>query len=79
MPPEERDPTYLWDMLDAARTVREFTAEGSAEGFSRAEQGPPGGPMVGDVPIVGRVRIPDILIPCWNEAQIRLRRNPMMP
>lgn len=26
MQPEQRDPAYLWDMLDAARTVREFTA-----------------------------------------------------
>ena len=33
MPPEERDPTYLWDMLDAARTVREFAAEVSPEDF----------------------------------------------
>ena len=27
MPPDGRDPAYLWDMLDAARSVREF-AEG---------------------------------------------------
>jgi len=26
MLPDERDAAYLWDMLDAARTVREFTA-----------------------------------------------------
>lgn len=26
MQPEERDVAYLWDMLDAARTVREFVA-----------------------------------------------------
>ena len=25
MRPEERDPGYVWDMLDAARSVREFT------------------------------------------------------
>jgi hypothetical protein len=25
MRPEERDPGYVWDMLDAARAVREFT------------------------------------------------------
>ena len=25
MPPESRDPSYLWDMLDAARSVRQFT------------------------------------------------------
>ena len=33
MPSEERDPAYLWDMLDAARTVREFTADVSPEDF----------------------------------------------
>ena len=26
MRPEERDPRYIWDMLDAARSVREFTS-----------------------------------------------------
>jgi uncharacterized protein with HEPN domain len=26
MRPEERDPGYVWDMLDAARWVREFTS-----------------------------------------------------
>jgi hypothetical protein len=26
MPPEERDPAYLWDMLDAAREVQRFMA-----------------------------------------------------
>ncbi len=26
MLPEQRDPAYLWDMLDAARTVRELAA-----------------------------------------------------
>lgn len=25
MPPENRDAAYIWDMLDAARTVQEFT------------------------------------------------------
>jgi len=25
MPPEDRDPAYLWDMLDAARTIQSFT------------------------------------------------------
>jgi uncharacterized protein with HEPN domain len=25
MRPEQRDPGYVWDMLDAARSVREFT------------------------------------------------------
>jgi uncharacterized protein with HEPN domain len=24
--PEERDPGYVWDMLDAARSVRDFTS-----------------------------------------------------
>lgn len=27
MPPEARDPAYLWDMLDAARSIQEFTQE----------------------------------------------------
>ena len=26
MPPDERDSAYLWDMLDAARAVQEFTS-----------------------------------------------------
>ena len=26
MPPENRDAAYIWDMLDAARTIQEFTA-----------------------------------------------------
>jgi uncharacterized protein with HEPN domain len=26
LPPENRDPGYLWDMLDAARAIREFTS-----------------------------------------------------
>ena len=26
MQPDERDAAYLWDMLDAARTIREFTS-----------------------------------------------------
>jgi len=26
MPPDERDSAYLWDMLDAARAVEEFTS-----------------------------------------------------
>ena len=25
MRPDERDPGYVWDMLDAARSIREFT------------------------------------------------------
>ncbi len=27
MPPEARDPAYLWDMLDAARSIQEFTQD----------------------------------------------------
>lgn len=27
MLPDERDAAYLWDMLDAARTVQQFTAD----------------------------------------------------
>lgn len=26
MRPEDRDPAYLWDMLDAARTLQRYTA-----------------------------------------------------
>ena len=26
MRPEQRDPGYVWDMLDAARSIREFTS-----------------------------------------------------
>ncbi len=26
MPPDERDSSYLWDMLDAARTIQKFTS-----------------------------------------------------
>lgn len=26
MPPEERDPAHLWDMLEAAQTLRQLTA-----------------------------------------------------
>ena len=26
MPPEKTDPAYLWDILDAAKTIREFVA-----------------------------------------------------
>ena len=26
MRPEDRDAGYVWDMLDAARTIRDFTA-----------------------------------------------------
>ena len=27
MPPDARDPAYLWDMLDAARSIQEFTQD----------------------------------------------------
>ena len=27
MPPDERDAAYLWDMLDSARVIRDFTAD----------------------------------------------------
>lgn len=33
MPPENRDPAYLWDMLEAARTIQEFTANVSLEDY----------------------------------------------
>lgn len=26
MPPDERDASFLWDMLDAARTIQQFTS-----------------------------------------------------
>jgi uncharacterized protein with HEPN domain len=35
MQPDERDAAYLWDMLDAARTIREFT---SGVGFQQYSQ-----------------------------------------
>lgn len=35
MKPEERDNAYLWDMLDAARAIRTFTAEISYEQYIR--------------------------------------------
>lgn len=33
MQPEERDPAYLWDMLEAARAVVEFTQDLTLEQF----------------------------------------------
>ncbi len=33
MRPEERDAAYLWDMLDATRSILEFTREASSEDF----------------------------------------------
>jgi uncharacterized protein with HEPN domain len=35
LPPEERDPAYLWDMLDAAETVRQLVAGLSIEAYLR--------------------------------------------
>ena len=35
MQPDKRDPAYLWDMLDAAQTVCEFTAGVSYEEYLR--------------------------------------------
>ncbi len=33
MPPEDRDAAYLWDMLDAARTIQKFTVGVSLEDY----------------------------------------------
>lgn len=33
MPPEDRDAAYLWDMLDAARTIQSFTTGVSLEEY----------------------------------------------
>ena len=35
MPPEDRDAAYLWDMLDAAKSIRTFTAGGSYEDYAK--------------------------------------------
>ena len=35
MPPEDRDPAYIWDMLDASRTLREFMASTTLPGYLR--------------------------------------------
>ncbi len=35
MPPEARDPAYLWDMLDAARSIGEFTHEATFQHYAR--------------------------------------------
>jgi len=35
MPAEARDPAYLWDMLDAALAIQEFTAGGTFDDYSR--------------------------------------------
>ncbi len=33
MRPEERDPAYLWNMLEAARKIMEFTGDRSLKEF----------------------------------------------
>jgi uncharacterized protein with HEPN domain len=33
MQPEERDAAYLWDMLDAARTVRDFSTDADLQHY----------------------------------------------
>lgn len=33
MRPDERDPGYVWDMLDAARSVRDFTSGATQDGY----------------------------------------------
>src|SRR5688572_24098913 len=33
MPPENRDAAYLWDMLDAARTIQNFTSGVSLDDY----------------------------------------------
>ena len=35
MPPEKGDAAYLWDMLDAARSVRDFTTGRSFQEYLR--------------------------------------------
>jgi uncharacterized protein with HEPN domain len=35
MPPESSDASFLWDMLDAARAVREFTSSPTYEDYVR--------------------------------------------
>jgi len=37
MPPEPRDPAYLWDMLDAARSIQEFTQGAAFEDYARSK------------------------------------------
>ena len=41
MQPESKDGAYLWDMLDAARAIREFV---SSRSFVSADSGGPSGP-----------------------------------
>ena len=37
MAPESRDAAYLWDMLDAARSIRRFTADTSLDQYQQNE------------------------------------------
>ena len=37
MPPESRDPAYLWDMIDAARSIQRITAGVSFEQYMKNE------------------------------------------
>ena len=37
MPPESRDPAYLWDMLEAAKRILEFTRQTTFEQYARNE------------------------------------------
>jgi len=37
MPPETRDPAHLWDMLDAARSIQEFTHDAAFEDYARSK------------------------------------------
>ena len=35
MPPDARDPAYLWDMLDAALAIQEFAREATFDDYAR--------------------------------------------
>ena len=35
MPPDTRDPAYLWDMLDASTAVKEFAAGATFQDYAR--------------------------------------------
>jgi len=37
MPPESRDPAYLWDMLEAAKRILEFTRHTTFDQYARNE------------------------------------------
>lgn len=38
MRPEDRDTGYLWDMLDAARAIRDFTVDVTLDEYRRAQR-----------------------------------------